>query len=104
MLSTVTLVAKHPSLRKQLLVLVMAADPTLAAALAEFWHRRGAVVLQAHDEGGCLRVATAVGPDVITLAGYAPPRLLRLIRAHPVSGRARIECVQDASPLAILAA
>jgi hypothetical protein len=104
MLTTVAVVANHPTRRKQLLVLIMAADPTLAAGLAEFWHGRGAVVLQARDEGGCLRVATAVGPDVIALDRYAPRRLLRLIRAHPVSGRAEIEWVQDASRPAILAA
>lgn len=104
MLTTVTVVANYPSRRKQLLVLIMAADPMMAARLAELWHGRGAVVLKARDEGGCLRVATAVGPDVITLDRYAPRRLLRLIRAHPVSGRAQIEWVQDASRPASLAA
>jgi hypothetical protein len=103
MLTIVTLVAEHPR-RHQLLVLIMAADPTLAADVAEFWHGRRAVVLHARDEGGCLRVATAVGPDVITLDRSASRRLLRLIRAHPVSGRAQIEWVQDASRPAILAA
>lgn len=104
MLIIVAVAAKHPSRRKQALVLIMAADPTLAAQIAEFWHGRGAIVLQARDEAGCLRVATAVGPDVITLDRSTPRRLLRLIRAHPVSGRAQIEWVQDVSRPAILAA
>jgi hypothetical protein len=75
----------------------MAADPSVAADVAELWHGHGAVVVHARDEGGCLRVATAVGPDVIVVDHSASRRLLRLIRAHPVSARAQIVFAQEAA-------
>ncbi|MBV9581986.1 MAG: hypothetical protein JO057_25680 [Chloroflexi bacterium] len=62
------------------------------------WRGRGAVVMHAHDAGGCLRVATSVGPDLIVLDRRTPRRLVRLLRAHPVSAGARISWLQAAEP------
>lgn len=39
----------------------------------------------------CLRMATSIGPDVIILDPRVPDRLVRLLRAHPVSATARID-------------
>src|SRR5579864_3804297 len=97
MLTVGKVVAMHPMYRNKPLVLVLAADPAVAADLTEFWHGLGAVVVHACDEGGCLRVATAVGPDVIVVDHSASRRLLRLIGAHPVSARAQLECVEEAA-------
>ena len=66
-------------------------DPAQAARVTEFWRDQGAVVIHAGDEGGCLRVATAVWPDMIVLNNTAWSRLLQLLSAHPVSARARIQ-------------
>jgi hypothetical protein len=57
------------------------------------------VVVQARHAGGGLRVATAIGPDVIILARRLPPELRALLRAHPVSAPARIELVPESSEL-----
>jgi hypothetical protein len=55
------------------------------------WRARGAVVMQASDPDGCLRVATSVRPDVLVLHRRVPDRLLGLLRAHPVSASADIQ-------------
>lgn len=89
----------HPTRRKKPLVLVLATDPAVAAGLAEFWHGLGAVVVRARDEGRCLRVATAVGLDVMVVDHCASRRLLRRIGAHPVSARARLDWVEEAAAL-----
>jgi hypothetical protein len=62
------------------------ADP-LAARLRE----AGNVVYVTRSAEGCLRVATSVAPDVVVLDPELPPRLPKLLRAHPASARARIE-------------
>jgi DNA-binding IclR family transcriptional regulator len=81
----------QPTRRNRPLVLVLGADPSPAACIVNFWRDQGAVVVHVRDDAGCLRVATAVGPDVIVLANTASGRLLKLLAAHPVSARARIE-------------
>lgn len=80
----------QPTRRNPPLVLVLA-DPSSTARATQFWRDQGAVVVQARDDGGCLRVATAVGPDIIVLDNTASRRLLKLLAAHPVSARAQIE-------------
>ena len=81
--------------RNRPLVLVLAADPATVACTVNFWRDQGAIVVHARDDGGCLRVATAVGPDIIILDDTASSRLLKLLAAHPVSGRALIHWVQE---------
>jgi hypothetical protein len=53
-------------------------------------HEAGAVVYATHGSAGCLRVATAVGPDRIYLDPRLPSRLLDQLRAHPATARVRI--------------
>jgi DNA-binding response OmpR family regulator len=71
-------------------VLVASARGSTADEIAGRLKREGAVVLTAHSAAGCLRVATSVGPDVIMLDGGLPRQLEKLLRAHPVSARARV--------------
>ena len=85
----------QPTRRKRPLVLVRAAAPAAAACIVNFWREQGAVVVRAHDDGGCLRVAAAVGPDIIILDKTASSRLLKLLAAHPVSARARIQWLPE---------
>jgi hypothetical protein len=84
--------------RDRSLVVVLGLDQAQTEAEAERWRRRGAVVMPARDAGGCLRVATAVGPDRIVLDRRTPDRLLSLLKAHPVSSTAQIEWLSEAEP------
>jgi CheY-like chemotaxis protein len=72
------------------LVLVASADVELTDRVVENVRRSGSVACAARSEAGCLRVATAVGPDVVLLDSRLPSRLEGLLRAHPVSGAANI--------------
>src|SRR5579863_9078336 len=80
--------------RSRPLVLVLG-DPAPAARVVDVWRDLGAVVVRARDADGCLRVATAVGPDIIVLDNSASRRLLMLLAAHPVSARARIQWLSE---------
>jgi hypothetical protein len=60
------------------------------AALVEWLRAEGAVVYQTRTPEGCLRVATAVRPDMIVLPRGFPCRLVRLLQQHPTSADARI--------------
>jgi hypothetical protein len=73
------------------MVVVMGLDTAQAERETDRWRGLGAVVVRAHDPGGCLRMATSVGPDVIVLDRHVPERLVRLLKAHPASSRARID-------------
>lgn len=77
------------------LVLILVSDPARARAAEIEWRRVGASVTHALDPDGCLRVATATGPDTIVLDRHAPDRLLRLLAAHPVSRGATIEWLPE---------
>jgi hypothetical protein len=77
--------------RNRSLVVVLGLDQAQTEAEATRWRKRGAVVMRAHDPGGCLRIATAVSPDRIVLDRRVPHRLVRLLEAHPISAAARIE-------------
>ena len=72
------------------LVLVASEDEAVADHLVEHLRRIGSVACAARSEAGCLRVATAIGPDVVLLDPNLPARLEGLLRAHPVSGTATI--------------
>jgi hypothetical protein len=81
------------------LVLIVALDRAVADSAVERWHAEGAVVVQARHASGCLRVATAIGPDIIILDRRLPPELHALLSAHPVSARARIELIPVSSQM-----
>jgi CheY-like chemotaxis protein len=72
------------------LVLIGSARTALAETAATQLRREGNVVYVTHSAEGCLRVATSVAPDVILLDADFPPRVERLLKAHPTSGRARV--------------
>ena len=72
------------------LILVASARDGAADEIAQRLRGNGAIVLAAHSAAGCLRVATAVGPDVVLLDADLPHRLEKLLRAHPTSARARL--------------
>jgi hypothetical protein len=74
--------------RRVPLVVVTGREET--AALVECLRAQGAIVYQTRTPAGCLRVATAVRPDVILLPRGFPRRVARLLQQHPTSARARI--------------
>ena len=76
------------------LVLVLGLEPAPTARVIDFWRGQGAMVVRARDEAGCLRVATSVGPDIIVVYNTASSGLLKLLAAHPVSARARIQRIE----------
>jgi len=73
------------------LVLVAVTQDPLAQQCVGAWANAGAITMRAHDAQSCVRVATAVGPDVIVLDQRLPGRLAGLLKAHPVSRTARLE-------------
>lgn len=77
--------------RNRLLVVVLGQDQGQTDAEADHWRKRGAVVLRAHDASGCLRMATAVAPDLIVIERGVEHRLVRLLKAHPMSAAAQIQ-------------
>ncbi len=79
------------------LVLVASPNAATADAVAERLRGDGAVTYAAHSWQGALRVATAVGPDVVLLDPALPPRLTSLLKAHPTSARATIMMLADRS-------
>lgn len=78
----------QPSRRRRPMVVVMGLDTAQADIETDRWRGLGAVVVKTYDAGGCLRLATSVGPDVIVLDRREPERLVRLLKAHPVSSSA----------------
>jgi DNA-binding response OmpR family regulator len=72
------------------LVVIASAADSMADQLATRLRRGGAVVYVTHSAGGCLRVATSVGPDLVLLDPAMPKRLEKLLRAHPTSSRAQV--------------
>jgi hypothetical protein len=76
--------------------LIVVAGREGTAALVECLRAQGAVVYQTHTPEGCLRVATAVGPDMIVLPPGFPRRLAHLLQQHPRSAGAKIVCFQRA--------
>lgn len=95
----------HSTRRNCPLVVVLAGDASRTARVTAFWRGQGATVVRVRDDAGCLRVATAAGPDIIIVDSAASGRLLQLLRAHPVSGGAQIQFLaEDALPQALAAA
>jgi DNA-binding response OmpR family regulator len=77
--------------RRSVPLIVLASTATaMAEEVAARLRRDGNVVYVTHSAEGCLRVATSVMPDVVLLDPRFPPRLERLLRAHPSSAGAQI--------------
>jgi hypothetical protein len=72
------------------LALVATADEALQLRLLEQAERLGYVAVRAHSVGGCLRVATATGPDLVLLDDTWPSRLEWQLRAHPATRASRV--------------
>lgn len=79
-----------PTTRDQALVLVASTDSDLVDRITETVRSTGAATCRASSAAGCLRVATAVGPDVVLLDARFSPKLERLLRAHPATARSDI--------------
>jgi hypothetical protein len=79
-----------PTTRDQALVLVAGSDLELVDRVAEMVRSTGAATCKASSAAGCLRVATAVGPDVVLLDARFSPKVERLLRAHPATARSNI--------------
>jgi hypothetical protein len=77
--------------RRSVPLIVLASTATvLVEELAARLRRDGNVVYVTHSPEGCLRVATSVMPDIVVLDPRFPPRLERLLRAHPSCADAQI--------------
>jgi CheY-like chemotaxis protein len=76
--------------RQQPLVLVASEDPHLLRSVVASLAEAGYAALAASSAGGCLRLATASGPDLILLDERLPRRVDGFLRAHPTSRRARL--------------
>jgi hypothetical protein len=72
------------------LVLIASADGELVSALVARLALSAVTVVGVRRADGCVRVATAVGPDVILLDAALPESVDNLVRAHPTSAPARI--------------
>jgi DNA-binding MurR/RpiR family transcriptional regulator len=72
------------------LIVIGSLSSALADSVAQRLRRDGSVVYVTHSAEGCLRVATSVHADVVLLDPSFPPRVEKLLRAHPSSAGARI--------------
>jgi hypothetical protein len=72
------------------LVLIASEDGELVRALVARLAVSALTVIGARSSDGCVRVATAIGPDVILLDAALPHSVEGVLRAHPVSAPARI--------------
>ena len=81
------------------LVLVASPFDDVARQLLTEVRRSGAVACLARSAGGCLRVATAVGPDLVLLDSSLPHRLEGMLRSHPATATSTIvRLPQGAAP------
>jgi DNA-binding SARP family transcriptional activator len=74
---------------------VVCAPELHAAGAVDRLREEGMVVCVTQDLNGCLRVATAVGPDVVLIDPRIPRRLEQLLRAHPTSSSASIRWLSE---------
>ena len=72
------------------LVLLAVSEPGACQPFAALMRSEGVSVAVAHGDQACLRMATALYPDVILLDPRLPRALLSLLRAHPLSKHAQI--------------
>jgi hypothetical protein len=90
----VTLDVVTTTSREVPLVILGVVERHTAEPLATLLRQEGMVVAVAVGERGCLRVATAVDPDVILIDPRLPRALVSLLRAHPLSRHAHIALSQ----------
>ena len=76
--------------RQTPLVLVASANAVLVEQLMFEARRNGSATCVARSAAGCLRVATAIGPDIVLLDASLPRRLHDMLRAHPATADAAI--------------
>jgi DNA-binding response OmpR family regulator len=72
------------------LIVLATASSVLGDSIAVQLRREGNVVYVTHSPGGCLRVATSVGPDMVLLDPTFPKRLEQLLKAHPRTKAAQV--------------
>jgi hypothetical protein len=72
------------------LIVLASASASFANDVAARLRRQGNIVYITHSPEGCLRVATSVAPDVVLIDPAFPPRLERLLRAHPMIAQTQI--------------
>ncbi len=63
-------------------------------AILEELRAESATVYATYGMGGCLRAATSLGPDVIYLDPSLPPRVSRLLQAHPRTRQASLRIME----------
>ena len=80
----------HRQHRASPLVLVASSDTELVDRLCERMRHAGLVACRARSAAGCLRVATAVAPDIVLLDGGLSRKLEGMLRSHPASATAHI--------------
>jgi hypothetical protein len=80
-------VADHRRMHSRRTPLVLVASPNeeVAEQLLREVQRGGSTACRARSVGGCLRVATAIGPDIVLLDSSLPRGLRDLLRAHPAT-------------------
>jgi CheY-like chemotaxis protein len=91
-------------MREHPLILVASADPVLVESVVASLTAAGYATAVARSVQGCLRVATASGPDVVLLDDRLSLRTERLLRAHPVSRQARMLRLEPRALQALCAA
>ena len=72
------------------LIVVASTSGAYAEDVAARLRQDGSVVYVTHSMHGCLRVATSVAPDLVLLDRGFPPRLEKLLNAHPTSAHATV--------------
>jgi CheY-like chemotaxis protein len=87
-----------PRRQVPLIVIGSTSSTSFADSVASQLRSDGNVVYVTHSAGGCLRVVTSVGPDLVLLDPALPLRLEHLIKAHPTSAGAQILHLSDSVP------
>lgn len=77
------------------LIVVASTSDVRAENVAAPLRRDGNLVYVTHSAEGCLRVSTSIAPDVVVLDPALPPRLEKLLHAHPTSAQAQILHMTD---------
>jgi CheY-like chemotaxis protein len=76
--------------RSPRLVLVASPNAALIDQISERVRKAGCVACCARSAAGCLRVATAVAPDVVLLDAAFPQAFERMLRSHPSTAAAEV--------------
>ena len=81
---------ERPGRRSNPLALVATTDEALNLQLVELMQGLGYAACRARTSAGCLRVATATGPDVVLLDDRWPRSVERLLSAHPATAASQV--------------